>query len=80
MDYPIYNGCHPELITKENGWVFDTYNEQSIIDTLQNIVNNKERLKEMGEVSKRIVSKHTAERAAQSIMAAIDIAQKHCKK
>ena len=76
----IYNGCHPELITKENGWVFDTYNEQSIIDTLQNIVNNKERLKEMGEVSKRIVSKHTAERAAQSIMAAIDIAQKHCKK
>lgn len=76
----IYNGCHPELITKENGWVFDTYNEQSIIDTLQSIVDNKERLKEMGEVSKRIVSKHTAERAAQSIMDAIDIAQKHCKK
>ena len=34
----------------------------------------------MGEVSKRIVSKHTAERAAQSIMAAIDIAQKALQK
>ena len=76
----IYNGCHPELITQENGWVFDTYNKQSIIDTLQKIISNKDRLKEMGEISKQIVSKHTAERAAQSIMDAICIAQKHCNK
>lgn len=76
----IYNGCHPELVTKENGWVFDTYNKQSIIGTLQKIVSNKNRLKEMGEVSKQIISKHTAEKAAQSIMDAVGIAQKHCKK
>ena len=32
------------------------------------------------EVSKQIVSSHTAENAAQSIMDAIRIAQKHCKR
>lgn len=75
----IYNGCYPELVTQENGWIFDTHNEQSIIDTLQKIILNKNRLKKMGEESKKIVSKHTAEKAAQSIINAIDIAQKHCK-
>lgn len=76
----IYNGCYPELVTKNNGWVFDTYNQQSVIDTLQLIVENKSKLKKMGQVSKQIVNKHTAERAAKSIMEAIEIAQKHCKK
>lgn len=76
----IYNGCHPELVTPRNGWIFDTYNEQSIIDTLHTIVSNKGRLKEMGRVSRQIINKHTAERAAQSIMDAIEIAKKRCGK
>lgn len=76
----IYNGCYPELVTPKNGWIFDTYNEKSIIETLHNIISNKEKLREMGEFSKQIVSKYTAESAAQSIIRAIEIAQIHCKK
>lgn len=76
----IYNGCHPELVHTENGWVFDPLNKKNLVATLQQIVAHKNQLKEMGEASKRIVSKHTPERAARSIMEAIEIAQKHCKK
>lgn len=75
-----YNGCWPELVTPENGWVFDSLDKTDIVNTLQKIVDHKDKLKGMGEISKRIVSSHTAERAAQSIMDAIHIAKKHCKK
>lgn len=76
----IYNGCWPELITPENGWVFDSLNKNDIINTLNNIIKNKEKLKSMGKISKSIISSHTPEKAAQSIMDAIKIAQNHCKK
>ena len=76
----IYNGCYPELVTKDNGWVFDTFNETSMIKSLNDIVAKRSNLPAMGEVSKQIVSSHTAENAAQSIMDAKRIAQKHCKR
>lgn len=76
----IYNGCHPELVHKENGWVFDSLNQQNIIDVFRKIIKSKDKLKEMGEASKCIVSTETAQRAAQSIMDAIEIAKKHCNK
>lgn len=72
----IYNGCHPELVHPENGWVFDSLNQQSIEKVLISIASNTENLKQMGEESKRIIAAHTADHAAQSIMEAIRIAQK----
>lgn len=75
-----YNGCHPELVHPENGWVFDPLDNSSIVETLKTIVGSADKLKDMGEASKRIVAPHTAERAAQSIMDAIEIAKKHCSK
>lgn len=75
-----YNGCHPELVRPENGWIFDPLDEANIVNVLQRIVSDKEKLKVMGEASRRIVSGETAERAARSIMDAIEIAKKHCNR
>ena len=75
-----YNGCHPELVHPENGWVFDPLDKDSIVRTLQEIVKRSADLKQMGEVSREIVSHHTPERAAQSIMDACYIAINHRKK
>lgn len=76
----IYNGCYPELITPNNGWTFDSLNQNDIINTFDKIISSKSLLPTMGEESKRIISTHTAENAAESIMKAINIAQKHCKR
>lgn len=75
----IYNGCHPELVHPENGWVFDSLNPKSIEDTLMEIYSHREQLPEMGKASERIVADETAERAAQSIMEAINIAMSRKK-
>ncbi|MFZ5994980.1 MAG: glycosyltransferase family 4 protein [Thermodesulfobacteriota bacterium] len=72
-----YNGCHPELIRSgENGWVFDPLNEQDMFETLRKCIENKDRLKRMGEKSKEIVAKHTPQTAAQAIYDACLIAMK----
>ena len=76
----VYNGCHPELVHPDNGWVFDSLNPRSIEETLLNIYSHREQLPEMGKVSERIVASETAERAAQSIMDAIQIAMNRKKK
>lgn len=76
----IYNGCYPELVHPENGWTFDPLRKESMINTLHEILANREHLKEMGKQSLRIVSNETAERAAKSIMDAINIAIKRTRK
>lgn len=76
----IYNGCYPELVHSENGWTFDPLRNESMIKTLHEILANREYLKEMGKQSLRIVSTETAERAAKSIMDAINIAIKRTGK
>lgn len=76
----IYNGCYPELVTPNNGWTFDSLNQNDIINTFDKIISNKSLLPTMGEESKKIISTHTAKNAAESIMKAINIAQKHCKR
>lgn len=63
----IYNGCHPELVHHENGWTFDPLDSQSVIKTLKAVSSKKEYLKEMGNESKRIVSKHTPAHAAEEL-------------
>lgn len=72
----IYNGCYPELVTTKNGWVFDSTNQEEIVATLEDIVKNGLKLKDMGEESRKIIAHHTAENAAQSIMKAIEMAIK----
>lgn len=76
----VYNGCHPELIHSENGWTFDPFNKQSIVDIIGRIVSSKDKLLDMGRESLKIVSSETPERAAKSIMKAIDIAIKRVRK
>lgn len=63
----IYNGCHPELVKPENGWTFDPLNVDNTVATLRTISNSREKLVEMGEASKKIVSNHTPQHAAQGI-------------
>lgn len=75
-----YNGCYPELVRPENGWIFDPLDEADMVNALQRIVSDKDKLKAMGEASRRIVAGETAERAARSIMDAIEIAKKHCNR
>lgn len=72
-----YNGCHPELVHADNGWVFDPFDRENLITVLCEIMNEKTELSKMGEVSRRRAAAETAERAAQSIMEAIIKAKKY---
>lgn len=63
----IYNGCHPELVHPENGWTFDPLNTDDTVKTLLSVSDSRDKLKSMGEESKRIVSNHTPQHAAQGI-------------
>lgn len=76
----IYNGCYPELVHPNNGWIFDPLKQESIINVLNQIINAQDQLKSMGKKSMDIVSKQTAEHAASSIMKAINIAIKRHQK
>lgn len=49
----IYNGCYPELVTKENGWIFDPLDKANMESTLSNSYKNIN--KEMGIKSEEIV-------------------------
>ena len=71
-----YNGCYPELVKSENGWVFDPLNLDSTVYTLQQVAAKRSELKSMGNASRQIVSRYTPETAAQSIWEACQIAIK----
>lgn len=73
----IYNGCWPELVTNENGWVIDTLNHKKFIDTLLESYKSKDLLKGKGKISKIIVSEHTPKIAAQNIFNSCLIAVKN---
>lgn len=63
----IYNGCHPELVTKDNGWTFDPLNKENTINIIKQIIASKDHLAKMGEKSQQIVSTHTPQNAAKGI-------------
>lgn len=71
-----YNGCWPELVKPENGWVFDPLDRASLVDALNKSYQNKDKLTEMGEKSKEIVSRHTPEIAARGIWEACEMSLK----
>lgn len=72
-----YNGCWPELVKPENGWVFDPLSQASLVETLEKSYQSREKLKEMGDKSKEIVSQHTPQIAAKGIW---EICQSEIKK
>lgn len=66
----IYNGCHPELVhTGENGITFDTFKQESIIESLDFF--HHQDLKRMGEISmiieKNFDTQHCASRVFEAI-------------
>jgi glycosyltransferase involved in cell wall biosynthesis len=70
-----YNGCYPELIASgENGWVFDPLSIKDTYQALRKCIDNRSRLKQMGQKSKEIISQHTPRHAAQAIFDACKIA------
>ncbi len=65
-----YNGCWPELVKPENGWVFDPLDKDNFVSTLQAAWENRNRWKEMGQQSLRIVQDFTPEKVAGRIFEA----------
>jgi glycosyltransferase involved in cell wall biosynthesis len=71
-----YNGCWPELVTPENGWVFDPLDVSDTVNALRQCLTRRELFQRMGEASRQIVENHTASQAVDAIMEACDIAMK----
>lgn len=62
-----YNGCWPELVKPENGWVFDPLNGEDFTIVLQKVWDNQENWAAMGQKSIEIVQDYTPEKVAESI-------------
>ena len=73
----IYNGCHPELVHPENGWIFDPYDTKGTAEVLKSIVASKAKLPAMGAASRTIVASHTPKHAAAAIYNACQQAISH---
>lgn len=66
----IYNGCHPELVKKdENGITFDPLKKESIIGTLAYF--HTQDLEKMGKKSIEIEKKYNPENTANNIINAV---------
>lgn len=64
-----YNGCWPELVKPENGWVFDPLNQEHFVETLHTIWQNNAKWEAMGEASREIIQSHTPDKVAKKIYA-----------
>ena len=62
-----YNGCWPELVKPENGWVFDPLNSEEFVQTLKTAWENRKKWQQMGQESLKIVSDYTPEKVAGNI-------------
>lgn len=69
----IYNGCYPELVHPENGWLFDPLNQESIISALQDAYLKRNELSEMGQNSLRIISNFSPQKIVKSILKTCDL-------
>lgn len=71
----IYNGCHPELVRKdENGITFDPLKKQSIVEALDYF--HHANLEKMGQRSKEIEHDFNPENTAKNIMRAVSVLAK----
>jgi glycosyltransferase involved in cell wall biosynthesis len=62
-----YNGCWPELVRPENGWVFDPLDQENFVDTLHKTYEHKEHWETMGKASKAIVKDFSPKKVASRI-------------
>jgi glycosyltransferase involved in cell wall biosynthesis len=74
-----YNGCWPELVKPENGWVFDPLDVSDTVNALRLCVTKSPSLRSMGDASKRVIENHTATQAADAIVEACSIALSSCR-
>lgn len=72
-----YNGCYPELVKPENGWIFDPLDTSNTTETLCSILSAGYKLKEMGMSSQKIVSAYSPENIAANIYQACIHSQKN---
>lgn len=67
----IYNGCHPELVHKdENGITFDPLDQKSIVEALDYFHHVD--LKRFGQRSREIEHDFNPENTAKNVMKAVD--------
>ncbi len=69
-----YNGCWPELVTPDNGWVFDPLNVDSTVASLEKCVQARDDLPEMGRRSLEIIGNYTGRTAAEAILKTCELA------
>lgn len=69
-----YNGCWPELVKPDNGWVFDSLDPRDFADKLTLCMDSKDKLGRLGKCSRQIAESFTPDNAAKSILAACEIA------
>ena len=62
-----YNGCWPELVKPENGWVFDPLSKESFVNILKQVVHDEKRWQTMGRASLGIVQGYTPEKIAKGL-------------
>lgn len=65
-----YNGCWPELVKPENGWVFDPLDQDNFVSTLKEAWVKRDNWEGMGKKSLEIVQDYTPEKVAQNIYSA----------
>ncbi len=75
-----YNGCWPELVKPENGWVFDPLNSKELAMTLKKISNiDKTTLDHMGKTGQLLVQQFSPANAAKAIYNSCEFALKSIK-
>ncbi len=62
-----YNGCWPELVRAENGWVFDPLNSRDFAEKLKSAWDSREKWLSMGKSSLDIVENYTPVKVASEI-------------
>lgn len=65
-----YNGCWPELVKPQNGWIFDPLDPNNFEQALKTAWNEYPRWEEMGEASLRIVEEYSPEKMGGKIFEA----------
>tara|TARA_R110001592_G_scaffold363394_1_gene687421 strand:- start:65243 stop:66283 length:1041 start_codon:yes stop_codon:yes gene_type:complete len=63
-----YNGCWPELVKKENGWVFDPLDRESFRLGLLSSWEKKDSWNKMGKASEAIIAAYTPSSVANNIL------------
>lgn len=70
-----YNGCWPELVLEENGWVFDPLKIDEFSDTLE-LCYLKNNLKEMGQFSNQLIKEYDKTSAVEGVLKAVNLSLK----